>query len=152
MHKISKVTKCPHIEVGILCTLVQICININRFVYNMYTLRGYQRGHINNVLYTWLVPLIIHESSLSLLSRYFLGALQSSMAAVALRSCRRGLSQILSNGGVAALSSKRLEGLSKSPSHGRFYFTAPGARPKLFIGRTRGCGAHRLRRLKIECS
>lgn len=40
---------------------------------------------------------------------------RSSMAAVALRSCRRGLSQILSNGGLAALSSKRLEGLLRCP-------------------------------------
>ncbi|XP_038583803.1 abhydrolase domain containing 10, depalmitoylase b isoform X1 [Micropterus salmoides] len=55
------------------------------------------------------------RESLLLLSRYFISGSRSSMAAVALRSCRRGLSQILSNGGLAALSSRRLEGLFESP-------------------------------------
>lgn len=43
------------------------------------------------------------------------------MAAAAVRSCRRGLSQLLSNGGVTALSSTRLQGLSEcSPGTNKF--------------------------------
>ncbi|XP_035531546.1 mycophenolic acid acyl-glucuronide esterase, mitochondrial-like [Morone saxatilis] len=58
------------------------------------------------------------------------------MAAVALRSCRRGLSHILSNGGLAALSSKRLEGDRRHKSTVQ-YASRPDL-PKLAYRRVKG--------------
>lgn len=70
------------------------------------------------------------------------------MAAVALRSCCRGLSQILSNGGLAALSSKRLEGLLRCPLMAGTLGNVRVSYRGIYT-RRRGCGSHRLRRPKI---
>lgn len=76
----------------------------------------------------------------------FARRVRTSMAAVAARSCRRGLSQILSNGGLSASIPKRVEGLSESSlkmqrlHSGQISYLA-------VYRRRRGCGATTFRRL-----
>lgn len=54
------------------------------------------------------------EDSVDATLAIFARQVRTSMAAVAARSCRRGLSQILSNGGLSASIPKRVEGLFES--------------------------------------